>query len=96
MKESDIETKVCKYARDHYDALTYKFTSPSRRSVPDRMLVFPDGTVVFIEFKAPGKKATEAQRREHQRLRQRRQIVHVIDSVDDGKAIIDAHVNLWA
>lgn len=61
--EKDIEKKVCAWAKQQ-GCLVYKFTSPSQRSVPDRMFVLPYGTVVFIEFKAPGKVPTELQRKE--------------------------------
>lgn len=61
--EKDIEKKVCEWARKQ-GCLVYKFTSPSQRSVPDRMFVLPYGTVVFIEFKAPGKQPTELQTKE--------------------------------
>ena len=47
--EKDIEAKVCLYARDK-GMLTYKFTSPARAAVPDRMFIYK-GRVFFIEFK---------------------------------------------
>lgn len=46
----------------------YKFTSPQRRSVPDRLFV-REGRVVFIEFKRPGGKLTSGQEREIAKLR---------------------------
>lgn len=87
MRERDIEDAVCTYARDK-DCLTYKFTSPARRNVPDRIIVTPSGVVYMIEFKAPGKKATEAQTKEHERLRKRYVPVFVIDDIDDGKELV--------
>lgn len=47
----------------------YKFTSPQRRNVPDRIVIYPGGVIVFVELKAPGKKPTAGQLREHERLR---------------------------
>jgi hypothetical protein len=47
----------------------YKFTSPARRSVPDRLAIFPGGAMVFAELKKPGAKPSDAQLREHERLR---------------------------
>jgi len=64
----------------------YKFTSPSRRNVPDRLVLYPGGFVEFVELKAPGKKATAGQIREHKRLVDMGFPVFVIDSrqaVDD-------------
>lgn len=34
--------------------LTFKFTSPNNKGVPDRIFI-RDGKTFFIEFKAPGK-----------------------------------------
>ena len=88
MLEKQIESKVCEYAKSK-GVLAYKFTSPARMAVPDRMFISRDGRVWFCEFKAEGKKPTEAQLREHQRLREQNVTVFVIDNVMDGKAMID-------
>ena len=88
MLEKQIEQKVCDYAKDR-GLLVYKFTSPARAAVPDRMFVAPSGKVFFIEFKASGKKPTVPQTREHQRLRDHGVFVFVVDNVDDGKGVID-------
>lgn len=91
MLEKQIEVKVCDYAKSK-GLLAYKFTSPARAAVPDRMFITQDGRVFFCEFKAPGKKPTDAQAREHQRLRQHKVNVFVIDDVDEGKVMIDVMV----
>lgn len=91
MLEKQIEAKVCEYAKAK-GLLAYKFTSPARAAVPDRMFITPDGRVFFCEFKAAGKKPTEAQAREHQRLRQHKVNVFVIDNIDEGKVMIDVMV----
>ena len=69
-----------------------KFTSPNRRSVPDRIVWFPMydqtgrklsrdfGHVVLVELKAPGKKATDAQLRDHEKRRAMGFRVDVIDT----------------
>lgn len=91
MLEKQIEAKVCDYAKSK-GLLAYKFTSPARAAVPDRMFITQDGRVFFCEFKAAGKKPTDAQAREHQRLRQHKVNVFVIDSIDEGKVMIDVMV----
>ena len=90
MLEKEIEKRVCEYARKTYGALTYKFTSPNRRNVPDRLLLFPNGTVIFIEFKRKAKQLTEGQKRECQRIRNHGFTVLVIDDVIGGKNMLDA------
>ena len=91
MLEKQIEDAVCRYARDK-GVLAYKFTSPSRRAVPDRMFIAPGGVVWFAEFKQTGKKPTAPQEREHARLRDQGCVVLVIDTVDGGKMMIDMMV----
>jgi hypothetical protein len=87
MRERDIEGTVCTYAESH-DCLTYKFTSPARRNVPDRIIITPSGVVYMIEFKAPGKGATEAQIREHKRLKRNYVPVFVVDDIEEGKDVV--------
>jgi hypothetical protein len=89
--EKQIEAKVCEYARSK-GVLAYKFTSPARAAVPDRMFIRQDGIVWFCEFKAAGKKPTPAQEREHTRLRKHKVNVFVIDNVIEGKTMIDVMV----
>jgi len=88
MLEKDIEAKVCEYARAK-GVLAYKFTSPARAAVPDRMFIAPDGRVWFCEFKRGGQKPTPAQEREHAKLRTQKVNVFVIDNVIEGKVMID-------
>lgn len=35
-----------------FDCLCYKFTSPSETGVPDRIIITPKGSVVFVELKS--------------------------------------------
>jgi hypothetical protein len=87
--ERDIEEKVGRYANAR-DILTRKFTSPQHRSVPDRLYTFPNGYAVYIEFKAPGKKPSDGQRREMNQLIKRKQWVYVVDDIAVGKILVDA------
>lgn len=92
MLEKQIEAKVCDYAKAK-GMMVYKFTSPARAAVPDRLFIL-NGRVFFIEFKRGGQKPTEAQEREHHRLRQQAINVFVVDNVDAGKECIDTMIGL--
>jgi len=81
IKERDIEAYLVAMCR-HFGALCYKWCSPGHVGVPDRICVFPDGQVVFVEVKAPGRKPTARQEREIARLREYGQNVVVIDSIE--------------
>jgi hypothetical protein len=96
--ESSIESKGRKYAQSkgHF---SYKFVSPSHRSVPDRLNLAPVPEwlrpviakyVCFIEYKKGGKEPTDEQAREHERLRDLGYRVEVIDNVEDSKKVTDS------
>ena len=91
MLEKQIEQKVCDYAKSK-GVLVYKFTSPARAAVPDRLFIRPDGVVWFCEFKREGQKPTIPQEREHHRLRQHKVNVFVVDNVEDGRMMVDSMV----
>ena len=95
MKESDTEKKVGEYVKSK-GGLFYKFTSPARRAVPDRLIVLPSVPPFFVEFKATGEKATPAQLREHLRLSDRGANIFVVDSVEDGQAVVNAMITNYA
>lgn len=86
------ETAIENYLRDEvkkFGGIAYKFTSPSRRSVPDRLVLVPGGQVCFVELKATGKKPSEAQLREHKRLEDMGHPTFVIDSKGGVDEFID-------
>ena len=51
--ESEIEAHVSAYAKS-VGVLSYKFTSPANRGVPDRIYLYK-GHAMFIEYKRTGK-----------------------------------------
>jgi hypothetical protein len=88
MLEHEIEKKVCDYAREKGFEV-YKFSSPNRVGVPDRMFVAPYQRVFWIEFKSKGKQPTPVQEREARKLTNCGFDVYLIDNVEDGKEVID-------
>ena len=86
MRESYIERKVTEAAKAN-GWLAYKWVSPSQRGVPDR-LYFKDSQLVIVEFKAPNKKPTPYQEAIHRRLAAVGWRVHIIDNIDEGKALL--------
>jgi len=66
MKESELERKVVSHCHQ-LGLLSYKFTSPSSRGVPDR-IVIGRGRVLFLELKRPGNRPTPLQEREIRRI----------------------------
>lgn len=68
MLEREIEAKFCAKVKA-LGGMCEKFTSPGRRSVPDRLVILPGGQVVFVELKRSNQHPTPAQARDHQRRR---------------------------
>lgn len=85
MLEKDVESVLVKRVKA-LGGLCEKFTSPARRSVPDRIVTLPGGKIIFVELKAPGKKPTKKQQLDHDRRRALGCKVVVIDNVDDANA----------
>lgn len=66
MSESELESQVVKLC-GKLGLLTYKFSSPSQRGVPDRVIM-GGGIVFFLELKKAGCKPTALQQRELKRI----------------------------
>lgn len=76
--ENDVETYLYKQAKNH-DILCYKFTAPSTRGVPDRILI-GNGKTIFLELKRPGEKPRKLQFAIHKRMREHGATVFVADT----------------
>lgn len=82
IRERDIEAKATALAKKA-GWLCFKFVSPSQRGVPDRIFI-KDGRVVFIEFKAPGKKPTQLQAQTIRKMQAEGCEVYVCDSIESA------------
>jgi len=88
LREGKIEKAVKEYAKQQGWVIR-KFKSPGQRSVPDDICM-KDGFMFFIEFKAPGKEPTEAQKKEHCTIREHGGFyVYVIDHIGTGKKLFN-------
>ena len=87
MDEKTVERELVKRVKEE-GGIAYKFSSPGRRSVPDRLCLFPGGKILFVECKRPGGKVTKPQAREHERLRQMGFDVVIIDNKKDADVLI--------
>ena len=87
VRETRVESKFVKKIKE-LGGTAYKFVSPNRRNVPDRLVLLPLPSRVrliiakymwFAELKAPGKKPRPGQEREIERLRNMGYRVDVVD-----------------
>lgn len=90
MRESRIEEYFCSQV-EKFGGLQYKFVSPQRRHVPDRIVLFC-GKIFFVELKAPGKEPSPAQLREHKRLRDQGFDVFVISEMYQVNTFVEANL----
>jgi len=51
--EKTVEDAAVDYAEKEFGCIVRKLTYPGRRGAPDRMFVFPNAVVMFLEFKRP-------------------------------------------
>ena len=88
MREKQIEKKLSEEAKKH-GGIALKLVSPSFDGMPDRLVLIPDGHIVFVELKAPGKKPRPLQLARHRLLRSLGFRVYVIDSVEQIGGMLD-------
>jgi len=95
LRESDIEKYLVKRVKE-LGGECRKIQFIGRPGAPDRLVMLPDkiggvgafrqvvrnAQTIWIELKAPGKKAEPHQAREHARMRKMGQRVVVIDSLE--------------
>jgi hypothetical protein len=87
MLEKQIESKVVKKAKE-LGFLTYKFSSPSNRGVPDRIFISPHGEVFFIEFKSVKGKVTKLQEKVIKDIEHYNVEVFIVYGVEEGLLIL--------
>lgn len=78
-RESDIENYAVRCTKRAHGEIR-KCGWIGRHSAPDRRVMLPYRKPFWVEFKAPGEEATEAQKREHNRMRDFGEEVYVVDS----------------
>lgn len=55
MRENTVEQGVIRRTKA-LGGVAWKWVSPGRTGVPDRICIFPGGRVIFVELKRPGLK----------------------------------------
>ncbi len=55
MLENTVEKNVCRQVKAR-GGVAWKWVSPGRVGVPDRICILPGGKIVFVELKRPGLK----------------------------------------
>ena len=85
MKEKIVENHFI-WAVERIGGKTYKFTSPGRKGVADRIACLPDGSTWFVELKTKGGRLSALQKMfmsDMTLLNQRYSCLWTIDQVDE-------------
>ena len=85
MKEKIVENHFV-WAVERIGGKTYKFTSPGRKGVADRIACLPDGSTWFVELKTKGGRLSALQKMfmsDMTLLNQRYSCLWTIDQVDE-------------
>lgn len=88
MRERTIEQKLVTETRKR-GGMALKFVSPSYSGMPDRLVLMPNGKIIFVEVKAPGQRPRPLQVSRHAKLRRMGFKVYVLDSVKNIAAMLD-------
>jgi len=90
MLEKTIEAHLVKRMKE-IGGECYKWSSPGNRGVPDRICIFPNARVLFIEVKKPGQEPSKLQRLVGNRLIGLDQVWTWVDSKKDVDSLIKTY-----
>ena len=80
MREKDIEKILVNGVKD-VGGRAYKWVSPGNNGVPDRIVILPEGRIVFVELKTESGTLSSLQRVQIKRLRELGQTVEIVKGV---------------
>lgn len=90
-RESQVEKRFVGLVEER-NGLARKFVSPNQRGVPDRIVIWPNGDVHFVELKTRSGKLTKLQKHEQKKLTDRKCTVITVygdSGVDDYLNAVD-------
>ena len=89
MNERTVETAVCGIVKK-LGGVCWKWVSPGRGGVPDRVCLFKNGRILFIELKRPGLKdgRSEQQKKVARIMDALGHPVHRVDSAEGFKELL--------
>ena len=86
MQERDIEQALIRAVR-RSGGLCLKFVSPGWAGAPDRICLWKNGRIAFVELKRPGGKIRPLQKKRLEQLRSLGFEVVVVDCLEDVEKI---------
>lgn len=90
VSEKSIEKYLTEQAETN-GLLCLKYSNPNMVGYPDRLLVLPGGSVIWVELKSKGRKPTKIQQVRIAGLRNRGHYVWVIDNRKSVDSLIEQY-----
>lgn len=88
LRESIVEKRLVAEVKKR-GGIAMKFVSPGFDGVPDRIVLFPNGVIAFVEVKAPGEKMRPLQIKRKKTLERLGFLVYCIDNTEMIGGILD-------
>ena len=88
MKEAAIEARLVRMVRER-GGLCYKFVSPNQPGVPDRIIITPQGRVIFVELKTEIGRLAKIQKWQIGEMQKRNAEVRVVKGMEQVKALVE-------
>lgn len=87
MIEKDIENRLVLQV-EKIGGQALKFEVPGKAGMPDRLILVPGGSIIFVEVKAPGEKPRPLQKKRMRDLEEMGFKTRVVDSYDSIDRLI--------
>ncbi len=88
MREKEVEKYLIRQVRKS-GGLCLKFISPGWSGAPDRLCLWPNRRLKFVEVKRPGEGLRPLQERRVEELREMGFEVEVVDSLERAREVAD-------
>lgn len=83
MSEKMIEKRLVEEVK-RLDGLIYKFNSQANNGLPDRLIVFPNNLIIFVELKKPkGGITSKVQEYQLEKLKEKGCITFIISNITE-------------
>jgi len=87
MLEKEIERRMGEMVRRR-GGLYYKFVSPGNPGVPDRIIITPEGRVVFVELKTEIGRLAGIQEWQTNEMKKRGANVRIVKGWDEARRLV--------
>lgn len=81
VRERTVEHRLSELTHQH-GGIAFKWVSPGRIGVPDRLIILPGKRLFMVELKQPGGKPRPSQLAMHEKLQRLGWPVYVVDDAD--------------